>query len=128
MISYDKGKTSTYIIILDTNNLYGLAIIQCFPTGGFKWLTQNGINSLDIKTIWEDNQKGCILEVDLAYPEELHYLYNDYPLTSEKVEIKESMIFLIWNVLSMKNCKWEKARTKLGNKYIFFTIKTFNYI
>lgn len=92
MISYDKGKTSTYIIILDTNNLYGLAIIQCFPTSGFKWLTQNGINSLDIKTIWEDNQKGCILEVDLAYPEELHYLYNDYPLTSEKVEIKESMI------------------------------------
>ena len=92
MKSYDKGKTSAFIIYPDTNNLYGLAMIHCFSTGGFKWLTQSEINRLDIKTIREDNQKGWILEADLVYPEELYYLYNNYPLASEKIKIKESML------------------------------------
>ena len=37
------------------------------------------------KTILSDNKKGYILEVDLEYPEELHELHNDYPLTAEKM-------------------------------------------
>ena len=30
---------------------------------------------------------SCILEVDLDYPEDLHNLYNDYPLAPERVQI-----------------------------------------
>ena len=35
-----------------------------------------------------NTKKGWILEVDLEYPEELHYAHNDYPLAPEKKAIK----------------------------------------
>lgn len=35
-------------------------------------------------TIKESSKKGCILEVDLKYPEELHDFHNTYPLAPEK--------------------------------------------
>ena len=36
-----------------------------------------------------NSSKGCVLEVDLEYPEELH---NDYPLATDKTEIKREML------------------------------------
>ena len=36
--------------------------------------------------------KGCILEVDLKYPKELLELHNDYPLASDKIEIKRKIL------------------------------------
>ena len=35
---------------------------------------------------------GCILEVDVEYPNELHNLHNDYPLALEKLEITYVML------------------------------------
>ena len=37
MRSHDKNKLSICITYLDTNNLYGWAMIQYLPTGRFKW-------------------------------------------------------------------------------------------
>ena len=34
---YDPTKPSTYITYLDANNLYGWAMSEDLPTGGFKW-------------------------------------------------------------------------------------------
>ena len=31
-----------------------------------------------------DSSTGHVLEADLEYPQELHDIYNDYPLASEK--------------------------------------------
>ena len=39
-----------------------------------------------------NNWKGCVLEVDLEYPKELHKLHNDYPLAPDKIEIKREML------------------------------------
>ena len=37
---------------------------------------------------YDDNKlRGCILEINLEYPKELHDLNNDYPLASDKLEI-----------------------------------------
>ena len=37
-------------------------------------------------------KKGLILEVDLEYPEELHYAHNDYPLAPEKKAINSEQM------------------------------------
>ena len=55
------------------------------PTSGFKWTDLKELNKFT-----STSSKGCLLKVDLKYLKELH---NDYPLASDKVEIK-------WELLS----------------------------
>ena len=38
MKDFDESKPSTFIQYLDANNLYGWAMTQKLPTGGFKWI------------------------------------------------------------------------------------------
>ena len=92
MKDYKKDKPSKYIMYLDANNLYGWAMSQYLPTGGFKWLKQNKIDNLDLKKYDKENKKGIILEVDLEYPEKLQDLHNDYPLAPEKVKVTDNML------------------------------------
>ena len=92
MKTYDEKAPSKYIMYLDANNLYGWAMSQYLPTGGFKWMTEKQIDNIDLAKYKEDSNKGLILEVDLAYPEELHHLHNDYPLAPEKVKVTENML------------------------------------
>jgi len=33
------------------------------------------------------NDDGCILEVDLEYPEAVHYAHNEYPLAPDSVKV-----------------------------------------
>ena len=92
MKDYNKNEPSKYIMYLDANNLYGWAMSQYLPTGGFKWMKQNKIENLDLGKYHEESKKGLILEVDLEYPEELHDLHNDYPLAAEKVNVTKDML------------------------------------
>jgi len=92
MKGYDDKAPSKYIMYLDANNLYGWAMSQYLPTGGFKWMTNKKINKLNLAECEDDSKKGLILEVDLEYPKELHDLHNDYPLGPEKVKVTESML------------------------------------
>ena len=92
MKEYDEKATSKYVMYLDANNLYGWAMSQYLPTGGFKWLTEKQINNIILADYKDDSKKGLILEVDLEYPEELNNLHNDYPLGSEKVKVTDNML------------------------------------
>ena len=92
MKEYDEKAPSKYIMYLDANNLYGWAMSQYLPTGGFRWMTQKQIDKIDLAKYKEDSEKGLILEVDLEYPEELHNLHNDYPLGPEKVRVSNDML------------------------------------
>ena len=46
----------------------------------------------DLNKYTNNSSKGCVLEVDLEYPKELHELHNDYPLAPDKIEIKREML------------------------------------
>ena len=70
---------SQFISYLDDNNLNGWAISKQLPTSGFAWMTDDELG--DWKLL------SCILQIDLDYSEDLHNLYNDYPLAPERVEI-----------------------------------------
>lgn len=72
MKNCDTSKPSKYIMYQDANNLYGWAMSQCLPTGGFKWMRQKKIGNTNPVTYTEDSKKGLILEVDLEYPSNLH--------------------------------------------------------
>ena len=89
MENYNPEETSKYIMYLDANNLYGWAMIQYLPTGGFEWLTEKEV---DLSKYNDESEKGLILEVDLEYPQELHDLHNDYPLAAEKIKVTEDML------------------------------------
>ena len=92
MKEYNEKAPSKYIMYLDANNLYGWAMSQYLPTGGFRWLTQKQIDKINLAKYEVDSKKGLILEVDLEYPEELHDLHNDYPLAPEKVKVAKDML------------------------------------
>ena len=92
MSEYDEKEPSKYIMYLDANNLYGWAMSQYLPTGGFKWLTEKQINKINLAQYNEDSNKGLLIEVDLEYPKELHDLHNDYPVAAERVCVNKDML------------------------------------
>ena len=54
------------------------------PTSGFK---QTDPKEFDLNKYARNSSKGCVLEVDLEYPKELHKLRNDCFLAPDKIEI-----------------------------------------
>ena len=57
MKEYDEKASSKYLMYLDANNLYGWAMSQYLPTGGFRWMTEKQISNLDLATYKEDSKK-----------------------------------------------------------------------
>ena len=92
MKEYDEKAPSKYIMYLDANNLYRWAMSQYLPPGNFKWMTDKEISKIDLGKYKADGKKGLILEVDLEYPQELHDIYNDYPVAPEKVKVSNNML------------------------------------
>ena len=87
MKNFDPTEESTFILYLDANSLYAWAMSQPLPLNNFKWMTENELSNWRQFSDHED--KGCILEVDLEYPKELHNLHNDYPLAPERVVVNK---------------------------------------
>ena len=81
---FDPKSESSYLQYLDANNLYGWVMSQSLPAGGFRWVT---IKSNEICKLAACTDKGYLLEVDVAYPSELHDLHNDLPFMCERMEI-----------------------------------------
>ena len=60
------------------------------PYREFEWLKT--VDKLDVMSINEKSDVGYVLEVDRKYPDELHNLHNDYPLTPEKLSVTNDML------------------------------------
>ena len=85
MKNFNPAKKSKFLVYLDANNLYGWAMSQPLPVGDFAWMRREELQNWE-KLVLEEG-KGCILEVDLEYPRELHDLHNDFPLAPEILEL-----------------------------------------
>ena len=71
---YDSSKPTRYLQYLDANNLYGWAMSQPLPTGGFCWADVHPDKNSELVNC---SNGGYLIEVDLAYPRELHNYHND---------------------------------------------------
>ena len=85
MKNCDPTKENKFIMYLDENNLYGWGLNQYISYCKFQWV--KNVDQFDKNSVSENSSVGYILEDDLEYPDELHYLPNDYSLAPEKLAI-----------------------------------------
>lgn len=83
--SFNPDIPSSYLMYFDVNNLYGWAMKQFLPYGGFQWVSS--IEQFTEKFIMNYNNKdiGYVLEVDIEYPSNLHDFHNDLPFCPENI-------------------------------------------
>ena len=58
MNDYDRKEPSRYLQYLDANNLYGLAMSQPLPTGGFKWVD---VEPKEVKELSVREDRGYLM-------------------------------------------------------------------
>ena len=96
---FNPKSESNCLHYLDANNLYGWAMSQPLPTGGFKWVD---VNSNEISELATLTDKGYLLEVDVSYHKELHNPHNDLPFMCERMKIN-GVEKLVLNLRDKKN-------------------------
>ena len=74
-----------------------MAMRDYLPTHGFKWIHPLDTTSPEFWTKFILDQKdeqddGFMFEVDLEYPEHLHYLHDNFPLAPEHLNIQKDML------------------------------------
>ena len=87
MKDFNLEEESKFIQYLEANNLYGWAMSQPLLVSNFKWMTKSHLENW--REISSQEGRGCILEVDLEYPKELHDLHNDYPPAPERIVVNK---------------------------------------
>ena len=82
---YNALLQAVYILYIDANNLYGLAMSRALPYGKFEWITDEKLEEIrldihkSIMKIDHEGPEGVILEVDLEIDPELHDKFNELP-------------------------------------------------
>ena len=69
---FNPDQVTKYLIYLDANNLYGWAMSQPLPTGGFTWMTDEELS------VPVEGFPPCFVKVDLEYPEDLHDYFSEF--------------------------------------------------
>ena len=87
--AFNPSKPTTWILYVDTNNLYGWAMSQFLPIGGYKWeysqnyLLENSTKQkefLDIALSIKPNLKqGCFLNIKAHFSLKTHSYLSDLP-------------------------------------------------
>ncbi|KAF4529188.1 hypothetical protein B566_EDAN017653 [Ephemera danica] len=81
------GFEPNYIAYLDANNLYGWAMSHALPTGNFKLVKldydEDEFKVEKLMAMRKDAPRGCIFEVDMEYPGQLHDSHSDFPFLPE---------------------------------------------
>ena len=72
---------------MDTNNLYGLAMIKNLPTHGFKWKKAEDFTPEKLDELVKKNEREYLLEVDVKYLKGLHKNYNELLFLAERIKI-----------------------------------------
>ena len=86
--NYNSLKPESYLLYIDSNNLYGKALMDYLPCKDFKWMSEEELTPNFILSLDDSSDIGCFIECDLDYPDVLHELHSDFPLAPEKFKVK----------------------------------------
>ena len=76
---------------------------KMMPIDGFRWLTHQEVETLDIMTLDPNGSVGYMFEVDLGYPDYLHEIHGIFPLAPEK--------------RAVRSCEWSLYTKNVASKY-----------
>ena len=71
-------------MVVDANNLYGWAMSQPLPTGGFRWVD---VSPKEVKELSDIENQSYLIEVDVLYSRELRNKHNDLPFMCGRMKI-----------------------------------------
>jgi hypothetical protein len=136
---YNPETEQSFIKFVDANNLYGFAMSQCLPTGGFKWVSlKKGLHTPfpaitdgadrfrtmqewtdDIININEEDSIGYMFQVDLEYPKNLRAdeKHDNFPLAPESFKIEKDMLSTYQQELG------DQLEVKYGSEKLCLTLK-----
>ncbi|KAL4142076.1 hypothetical protein QTP88_004604 [Uroleucon formosanum] len=95
---YDSGASPSWLVYQDCNNLYGWAMSQYMPYGGFEWWDGDMDQALKLlDDMNETSEVGCVFDVDIIYPDSLHDKHNDLPFLprSNTTRVKDSLVYRV---------------------------------
>ena len=75
---------------MDANSLYPTGMCLPLPIDQFTWM--ENVDSFNVAEHVDDAEYGYIIEIDGETPVDKHDLFNDYPLTPEKMSVKRDML------------------------------------
>ena len=113
--NFDPQKPQSYIVYLDANNLYGWAMSQPLPTGGFSWMSEDELTLEKLMEIPVDSDWGCLVEVDLSYPQHLHDRHSDLPLVPHHHKVSAKQL----SPYARRLVKKHKIRASVNNLKLF---------
>ena len=110
---HNANKRTSYMIYLDANNLYGDSMMKLLLNEILEWVDPREFNLDNYSRINLDIPIGCFTEVDLDYPDELHDLHNDYPLTGDKIKVRDDMFskYQLQIIADNSSSSWQKQNT-----------------
>ena len=114
--SYNSTLPRQDLIYLDVNNLYGHVMSQYLPTGGFRFMSSEEAEALDLDNLSEESDDGYIYEVDLRYPAELNDMHDDYPLAAESLTTNSTLCSPTQSSVFPKSIPQKKLTPNLFDK------------
>ena len=116
---YNSSKSSSFILYLDANNLYGRAMQEYLPWKNFEWMSPHQLNYDFVKGLEPEGEVGCIIQCSLEYPVVLHDYHSDYPLAPIKKLIPYSMLSPIAKMI----CDKHKLKRTTNVEKLLATVK-----
>ena len=125
MKNYNKCIKSSYIKLLDANNLYRWAMSQKLLVVGFKWVEKlSKSNDKFIKSYNENSDKGYSFEIDVKYPKILFNLHKDFLFLPERKKFRKSQKTSLWYRRLKKICCSHKSFKTSTKSWIDFKKST----
>ena len=86
---YNPKKARKDILTVDCNGLYSFCMTKPLPYKDFRWENPSIITDRFIQNYSDEDRRGLFVEVDLAYPRELHRTHDSFPCAPSHQMIPE---------------------------------------